>query len=119
MASQDISLALFTKGNEKTGQGTGLIISPMKKLLFFTNKVWFLCVVVMDECVDKELVAGKTLGCVSQQPNSGQAHKSESIEMFLRPTDPEPTNTHHDEKGPNRNLRKTTVIITVRYPVPK
>ena len=86
----------------------------MKNSFFsFTNKIWFLCVVVMDVCVvyvNKEIVVGETLGCVSQQPNSDQAHKSMSIEKFLRPTDPTrtQTNTHHDE---TETCEKLTTIL--------
>ena len=84
----------------------------MKNSFFsFTNKIWFLCVAVMDVCVvyvNKEIVVGETFGCVSQQPNSDQAHKSMSIEKFLRPTDPTQTNTHHDE---TETCEKLTTIL--------
>lgn len=58
--------------------------------------------------VNKEIVVGKTFGCVSQQPNSDQAHKSMSIEKFLRPTDPTRPNTHHDE---TETCEKLTTIL--------
>jgi hypothetical protein len=85
----------------------------MNNSFFFTNKIWFLYVVVIDMCVGKEIVAGKTLGCVSQQPNSDQAHKSKSIEMFLRPTDPtRPNSTHITmKKAQTETCEKLTTIL--------
>ena len=81
----------------------------MKNSFFsFTNKIWFLCVAVMDVCVvyvNNEIVVGETFGCVSQQPNSDQAHKSMSIEKFLRPTDP--TRTDPDQRDAQNRQRRT------------